>query len=49
MCWPLLPQALNTKHAGLTQNILVTEARSRVGGNITSVSVRVQLSAWRVR
>ena len=33
-------QALNTKHKDLTQSILVTEARDRVGGNITTVSVR---------
>ena len=35
-----IAQALETKHAGSAPRLLVTEARERVGGNITTVSVR---------
>jgi hypothetical protein len=33
-------QALVTKHAAAARRVLVTESRDRVGGNITTVSVR---------
>jgi hypothetical protein len=33
-------QALVTKHAGAARRVLLTESRDRVGGNITTVSVR---------
>jgi hypothetical protein len=39
-------QALITKHAGAARRVLVTEARDRVGGNITSVSVRATRRDW---
>ncbi|KAA8542983.1 hypothetical protein F0562_021522 [Nyssa sinensis] len=32
-----IAQALVTKHANVAQNVLVTEARDRVGGNITTI------------
>jgi oxygen-dependent protoporphyrinogen oxidase len=37
--------ALETKHAGAAPRLLVTEAKERVGGNITTVSVRRRPSA----
>jgi protoporphyrinogen oxidase len=37
-------QALVTKHAGAARRVLVTESRDRVGGNITTVSVRRTLA-----
>ena len=37
-------QALVTKHAGAARRVLVTESRDRVGGNITTVSVRRALA-----
>jgi hypothetical protein len=33
-------QALVTKHAGAARRVVVTESRDRVGGNITTASVR---------
>ena len=38
-------QALVTKHAGAARRVLVTESRDRVGGNITTVSVRCAVRA----
>ena len=38
-------QALVTKHAGAARRVLVTESRERVGGNITTVSVRARRRA----
>ena len=39
-------QALVTKHAGAARRVLVTESRDRVGGNITTVSVRRALALY---
>ena len=35
-----IAQALDTKHSAVARRLLVTEARERVGGNITTVTVR---------
>jgi len=35
-----IAQALDTKHGAVARRLLVTEARERVGGNITTVTVR---------
>jgi len=35
-----IAQVLETKYAGVAPRLLVTEAKERVGGNITTVSVR---------
>lgn len=40
-----IAQALDTKHGAVARRLLVTEARERVGGNITTVSVRAGLAA----
>lgn len=32
-----IAQALSTKHANAAANVIVTEARDRVGGNITTI------------
>jgi len=40
-------QALVTKHASVAPRVLVTESRDRVGGNITTVSVRAAVAAVR--